>query len=225
MDTSLRLEKIISLIDQGVIADIGCDHALVCLGAILQKKAHKAYACDLRKGPLHQAALNIQAYGLQEQILLRLQDGIQGLPSDVQEVIIAGMGGKLMIDILGIGIPDHVTTLLLAPHKDLKALRTFLIQQGFGLEEWMVHEQHFYPILKATRPSDFREADRLFDQESLWLGYNVHVDQDYLDFLANRKQALEKLLLKVDSTSKVHQEFQHELTLVNNRFNQVKDLF
>ena len=224
METSLRLEKIISLIDQGVIADIGCDHALVCLGAILQKKAHKAYACDLRKGPLHQAALNVQAHGLQDQIVLRLQDGIQDLPSDVQEVIIAGMGGKLMIDILSIGIPNHVNTLLLAPHKDLKALRTFLIEQGFGLEEWMVHEQHFYPILKATRQKDFQET-RLFDEESLGLGYNVHIDQDYLDFLTNRKQALEKLLLKVDSTSKAHLEFQHELTLVNNRFNQVNDLF
>ncbi len=233
METSLRLEKIISLIDKGVIADIGCDHALVCLGAITQQKAYKAYACDLRPGPLQQAAVNIQIHGLQDQIFPRLQDGIQGLPQDVEEIVLAGMGGKLMIDILSIGIPNHVNTLLLAPHKDVTALRTFLVNEGFDLEEWMVHERHFYPILKATRKEElsFFEFDspsqpkpkneEELDQESLELGYNVHVDQDYLDFLVNQKQCLEKLLLKVKPSSKAYQDFFQELTLVKSRLKMV----
>ncbi len=218
METSLRLEKIISLIDKSVIADIGCDHALVCLGAIAKHKAHKAYACDLRPGPLQQAALNIQSHGFQDQIFPRLQDGIQGLPEDVEEIIIAGMGGKLIIEILSQGLPDHVTTLLLAPHKDVKALRMYLLHQGFVLEEWMVHDRHFYPILKATR--SLQPLQKL-DEESLWWGYNVQVNQDYLDFLFNRKQALENLLQTLNPNAPAYQTFQNELALLQNRLNRI----
>lgn len=219
MDTSLRLSKIVTLIDQGVIADIGCDHALVCLGAIEQKKAQKAYACDLRLGPLRQALSNIEAHGLQEQIVIRLQDGIQNLPEDVEEIIICGMGGKLIIDILSWPIPSKVNTLLLSPHKDAKALRLFLINQGWTIvEEWMIKDGHFYPIIKARRKSSDQEKNQdLDDEESLLLGFHVKADDDYLAFLSNQQMTLQKRIQNLSLDHPARKKFERDLNLVQNR--------
>lgn len=223
MDASLRLSKIITLIDQSVIADIGCDHALVCLGAIEQKKATKAYACDLRPGPLKQALSNIEAHGLKEKIFVRLQNGIQNLPLDVEEIIICGMGGKLIIDILSWPIPSQVNTLLLSPHKDVKALRLFLINQGWHiLQEWMVKDGHFYPILKAIRKNQDQEENQdLYDEESLLLGFRVEADDDYLAFLSNQQVTLQRLIQSLAKDHLARKKFEKELCLVQRRLSQL----
>lgn len=188
MDISKRLKKIASLADESVIADIGCDHALVCIEALNHHHVQKAYACDLRPGPLEQAKINIAAQGLSDRIFTRLESGIHDLPTDTLQILICGMGGRLIEQILSDDpIGANVHSLLLSPHKDAAHLRQFLIEQGWRIEkEWMVEEGHFYPILKVVRQRAddvLSQEELLKDQESLLLGFHPQADEDYLRYL------------------------------------------
>ena len=97
-----RLETIIERMPaSGCIADIGCDHAYVAIEAVRRGKAARALACDVRKGPLQQAAEHILCAGLAGKIETRLSDGLEKVaPGEADCVIIAGMGGPLMERIL-----------------------------------------------------------------------------------------------------------------------------
>ena len=74
---------------------------------LVQKKVvKKAYAADVRKGPLLHAKEHIEQYGLGEYIQTRLSDGGESfVPGESEVAVIAGMGGGLMQKILS-GSPE-----------------------------------------------------------------------------------------------------------------------
>lgn len=150
---SHRLQQILDWVQAQTIADIGCDHAYIAAQAILEGRAQKAYACDVAAGPLEHARQTITMLKLEEQVIPLLMDGIEQLPADTGQIIMAGMGGHLMMDILEAGrdqIPPHAS-LLLSPHKDAPALRQYLYEHGFVIEkERTIQEgRHFYPLMAA----------------------------------------------------------------------------
>lgn len=55
MELSKRLEMVAGLVTQERIADIGTDHGYVPIYLYKQGRIKKAYACDVRKGPLENA--------------------------------------------------------------------------------------------------------------------------------------------------------------------------
>ncbi len=51
-----RLQAIHDLVDKdSVVADIGCDHGLLCIALLESGTAKKAYACDIAASPLKRA--------------------------------------------------------------------------------------------------------------------------------------------------------------------------
>ncbi len=194
MDLSIRLKKLAELADQSVIADIGCDHALVCIEIVSKHRAKKAYACDLRSDPLKQARINIEKAGLSDQIFIRQQNGLEGLPEDVEEILIAGMGGKLMMEILSSHPPkEAVNTLLLSPHKDAPALRRWLSENGWKIiEEHIVEDGHFYPIIKAVRVR--KDEKMVLSEKEQEFGVKVIPDEDYIRYLNWSLQKTDQIL-------------------------------
>ena len=82
------------------ILDIGCDHAYLSI-ALVQGGAEHAYASDLRPGPLAAARANIAALGLESRITPVLSPGLEAFgPEDGDTVVLCGMGGELMVQIL-----------------------------------------------------------------------------------------------------------------------------
>lgn len=51
-------------LEQPVLADIGTDHAYLPVYLVQKKVVKKAYAADVRKGPLLHAKEHIEQYGL-----------------------------------------------------------------------------------------------------------------------------------------------------------------
>jgi tRNA (adenine22-N1)-methyltransferase len=192
MDISKRLETIANLSSGKVVADIGCDHGYVaCL--TVQNGAQKAYACDLRKGPVENAEKTIKAMGLQDKVFVRMQNGIENLPEDVDEVIIAGMGGTLIAAILEkLDEPqyENVKTLLLSPHKDASFLRKWLYDHNLCIkEEQWIEDGHFYPIMKVVREN----KEPMSDAE-LYFGKNVKQSPAYSRMLEKKIQKLQTIL-------------------------------
>ena len=156
MKLSKRLETVASFVTQGSnIADIGTDHGYIPIYLIREGIACHAVAMDVRKGPLKRADAHVSMYGLTEKIETRLSDGLQALqPGEADTVIIAGMGGELVIHILEQGkhMWDSVAQWILSPQSDLDKVRRYLVSHGFQIrKETMLEEDgKFYTVMKAV---------------------------------------------------------------------------
>lgn len=150
---SKRLLAICALVEPGsAVADIGCDHGLLSIHLIQTGRAARVVACDINERPLQTAARNIERLGCSG-ISLRLGDGLSKIqPGEVQTVIIAGMGGELIAQIIDrapfLLCGDY--TLLLQPMTRAYALRQYLAEHGFAiLQEIAVRDKRLYTVLQA----------------------------------------------------------------------------
>ena len=159
-DLSLRLQTCLdALTPLQTVADVGTDHAyLPCVG-ILNGKIKKAIAADIGVGPLEAAKATIARYHLNEQIETRLGPGLTVLkPSEVEGVVIAGMGGKLIVSILedNVSLSRSFKRLVLQPNIDSNLLREWLANHQFEIidEKIVLDEGKFYEIIVATPSTD-----------------------------------------------------------------------
>ena len=214
MELSKRLQAIADMVTTGSrTADVGCDHGFVSIYLYEHKIAPKVYAMDLREGPLQRAKEHIEAKGFSDYIETRLSDGVEALAAGEAETLIcAGMGGRLMAEILSKG---HEKTalmkeLILQPQSELRYFRAFLRQSGYViLMENMVKEDgKFYPIIKAAYGGGAVSADslsceapqRITDSFGPCLLADRHpVLKEYLEMLRDRD---EKILTGLCSAEK-----------------------
>ena len=150
-----RLLAISNLVPKGsVVADIGTDHALLPIYLIENGIAKSAIASDIADGPLKSALKNITAHTLEGKIEIVKSDGLVNVyPFTPETVIIAGMGGETIRDIIAncefsvSGAP----LFLLQPMTHTELLREYLMTNGFSiLNETVIQEEHrFYVIISA----------------------------------------------------------------------------
>ena len=149
-----RLETIVTMVPPcHTVADIGCDHAYVSIALRERGKAERVLACDVRPGPLEQAKANIARAGLTDSIETRLGDGLQPVQTgEADTVIIAGMGGELMLRILA-GREADFSRFVLSPQSDIAHVRESLLQKRLRLtDEVMLRDEgKFYVILSLTQ--------------------------------------------------------------------------
>ena len=159
MRLSERLERVVSFVKPcASAADIGTDHALVPVELVRRGIVKKAIAMDVRPGPLSRAKEQISRAGLSDQIEPRLSDGLAALkPQEAETVIIAGMGGELIIRILTVGrhMWDSVAQWVLSPHSEVFKVRGWLLENGFSIEkEDMVCEDGKYYVLMDVKRAE-----------------------------------------------------------------------
>ncbi|MBQ7288740.1 MAG: SAM-dependent methyltransferase [Clostridia bacterium] len=150
---SKRLLALCDLVEPGTkVADIGCDHGLLSIHLMQTGKAAGVVACDINEGPLQVAERNIKRFGCKG-IELRLGDGLSRIePGEVQTVIIAGMGGELIAQIIEAApfLQSREYTLLLQPMSRAYELRRYLAQHGFSIvRELAVRDKRLYTVLQV----------------------------------------------------------------------------
>jgi tRNA (adenine22-N1)-methyltransferase len=133
-----RLKMIADQIPKcGILADIGTDHAFIPIYVVKNGICEKALAADLRTGPLEMASKNIKKHGLSDKIQTRMGDGLEPiLPNECEVVVIAGMGGALIRDILAASVEKAMKArlLLLQANTAVETLRRWLYENGFIIE-------------------------------------------------------------------------------------------
>ncbi len=150
-----RLLAISRLVEKGaLVADVGTDHALLPISLVQSGICENVIASDIAAGPLKSASKNITAYSLNDSIKTVLSNGLENVAEfNPQNIIIAGMGGETIRDILSAShYPKSSGALLiLQPMTHSELLRRFLIESGYSiLGETVVREQHrFYVIITA----------------------------------------------------------------------------
>ena len=156
MGLSKRLETIVSMVPElgpeGCVADVGTDHGFVPIRLVELGLCGRALAMDVRPGPLERAREHIRQHGLESRIETRLGDGLEQLrPGEAQAVVIAGMGGELMLRILkeGAHVRGQVAHWILSPQSELSQFRHGLEEMGLCIrEESMILEDgKYYTVL------------------------------------------------------------------------------
>jgi len=95
-------------------------------------------AADINEGPLCAAKSNGARYGVGEELRFLLSDGLAGLgPGDADDIVIAGMGGQLILRIVGETpwLRDADKQLVLQPMSCAPYLRAGLWELGFRITE------------------------------------------------------------------------------------------
>ena len=133
---SERLLVTASFVRQGaVLADVGTDHAYIPAFLIKSGVISKAYASDINKGPLENAAKTLESENINS-VSLILSDGLKDVPkNDISDVLIAGMGGELIAKILleCDWCKDEELRFILQPMTKADFLRNFLYKNGFEI--------------------------------------------------------------------------------------------
>lgn len=93
---SKRLQ-ILASFAKGAVADVGCGHGHLSIYLALNN-FKKIYACDIKKGPLKTAMAEAKRFGVFSDICFMLIDGFKGLPKNLDTIIVAGMGGKSIVN-------------------------------------------------------------------------------------------------------------------------------
>ncbi len=156
MQLSRRLQRIADYVTVGKrTADIGCDHGWVSIYLVKNKISPSVIAMDVREGPLNRAEKHVQEYHLEDKIETRISDGMAALkPGEVESVVIAGLGGPLMIRILEEGdlVAAELEEMILSPQSELEKVRRFLASKGWKTvrEEMVFDEGKYYTIMKVV---------------------------------------------------------------------------
>ena len=209
-----RLETIIERMpDSGCLADIGCDHAYVAIEAVRRGRAARALACDVRKGPLQQAAEHILCAGLAGKIETRLSDGLEQVaPGEADTVVVAGMGGPLMERILQGRLGDFAH-FVLSPQSEIPHFRRFLLAEGMQIDEetMLIDEGKYYVILNVSQRADAASSDSMYvtEEDFLYGGRLLRrLDPVLKSFLEKEKTRYEGILRQTDSLE-VRTAYQH----------------
>ena len=203
---SKRLQCIADYVKPGsVVADIGTDHAYLPVYLVQKGLCPRAVAADINRGPLDAARSNVSQHQLITQIDLRLGNGLQVVkPGEVDTIVIAGMGGGTIRDILQEfpAVVSGASRLILQPMADDRDLRHYLIENGWRLvdEELLLEDGRLYLVLVAeqgreevTEPILLEIGPRLLEKNHPLLGqYLKRLKQKYhrvLEGLAKSNQS------------------------------------
>lgn len=154
---SKRLQAIAELVPPGArIADIGTDHAFLPCYLVKKGITPQAIGVEVKEGPYSAACRTVRAYHLEDKIDIRLGDGLKPLqPGEVEAVILAGMGGNTMLEILEAfpQLVDSLQTLILQPMNGAEHVRAWLARRGWAIadEELLLEDGRFYQVIKAVR--------------------------------------------------------------------------
>ena len=170
MRLSDRLERIAAKaaeVTEGYVADVGTDHGFVPIRLIESGKVKHVVAMDVRKGPLERACEHVGEYHMEDQIETRLSDGLKELkPGEADTVIIAGMGGELIIKILENGrhMWDSVSQWVLSPQSEIFKVRRWLLENGFEIrrEDMLLEDGKYYTVMDVRRRGS-GDADQAAD--------------------------------------------------------------
>lgn len=201
-----RLLKIASLVDEGKkIADIGTDHGYIPVYLLKNNKIDFAILADVNKGPLDNARKEVRHNKLEDKVDLRLGSGIEVLnENEVDQIIIAGMGGILISELLEAktSVAQNAEKLILQPMQAQDELRKYLYKNGYEvINEVLVKEDfRIYEIIEAKYTGKKTEvSDEIYYEVSNKLIENK--DQLLVEFINKKINAYENIIKKLEGKS------------------------
>ena len=220
-----RLERIKSMVDPcQTAADIGTDHGYVAEMLLKEGICKQIIATDLNEGPLNRAIEHLTKSNLHDKCNFRLGCGLRVLnEGEADAIIIAGMGGDLISDIIHTSkdIALKAQQLILQPMTAVNTLRKYLYENGFEIiDESIVKEyHHFYFIIKAKKGIAKQMDNIYFEISNILIEKKDPVMIDYLNKVLNTN---EKIISSLEKTKNV--EYNEKIESLKDKNNKIKEL-
>lgn len=201
MKISTRLETIASFIKEGAnVIDVGADHGLLEKYLLDNKLASTLLAVENKVGPYETLKRNLKGYDVR----LSLSDGIEELDEIVDTIIIAGMGGNLIVDILKAHKEklNNVKQIVIDAHRDIELVRREITALGYFIEkEKIVFENNVYYFIIS-----FLKGNKTHTSLELEWGNKIKDDPLFLKFKEDTLRRLSLNLIAYKSSEKASQE-------------------
>lgn len=192
-----RLQKIADFIEPGEsIADVGTDHGFLPIALWEQGKSPHVILSDINPGPLEKARFNISKHFPEKEFDIRIGSGIRTIrPAEVDDVVIAGMGGLLIAEILSDdqGKSKSFKKLILQPRNAQNKLRAWLLENGFTIrDEVLVRERKYLCeiILAVPGGCETEQTSKKIDPDDINLEISpilfVKNDPLLVEFIENK---------------------------------------
>ena len=206
INLSKRLQSCADLVRSGKrLADVGCDHGYVPVYLVENEKIPFAIACDVNEAPLLSCKNLVCDYGFENKIKCVLSNGLENVEeNEADDVLIAGMGGELIAEILSNCAYINKKHLILNPMTHPELARKWLYENGFEIEnDFVVSEgKHSYSVFDAYYTGENKDYTDL----DLFLGkISDFSNKDYFIHLLNYLKNKEKggadysgLILKIE---------------------------
>jgi len=150
-----RLNAIAALVLDGKgLVDVGTDHGQLPVQLALRGYPGALFASDIREGPLAAGRRTAEEAEVSERIRFLLCDGLALCPpEEIDTIVIAGMGGDMIVKILDEAewCMDVRYRLILQPMTKAEVLRYWLVYNEFEIESETIAEDGgtLYQILCA----------------------------------------------------------------------------
>ena len=190
---SKRLKIIFDMVPKSVVADIGSDHGKLMIALVEAGIVNKGYAVENKEGPFERLRSNLIRYHVNDKITPLFSDGIKDITRDVETIVIAGMGGTNIVNILK-AHPEklvRVQTIIIDAHTAVPLARKEICQMGYAIaDEQIVKEDDiFYEIIK------FIKADKaIISDEDLEFGPILRQEKS-----ATFKEKYQNRIYEIDS--------------------------
>lgn len=220
-----RLKCIKSMVDKcKTAADIGTDHGYVAGMLLKEGICENIIATDLNEGPLNRAIEHLSSVNLKSKCDFRLGSGLTVLKEgEADAIIIAGMGGDLISDIIEASknIAMKAKQLILQPMTAVDNLRRYLSENGFEIiDENIVKEyHHFYFIIKAKKGITKQKDSIYYEISKILIDKKEPVMIDYINKVLNTN---EKIISSLEKANNVEYNVRIENLKEKNRI--IKEL-
>ncbi|SMC32371.1 tRNA (adenine22-N1)-methyltransferase [Oscillospiraceae bacterium] len=174
---SARLQKVLDTAssyssEKKRIIDVGSDHGHLAAVALTNKGFERALLTDIHEDPARKSRDLMKGIGLDERSEVICTDGLDGASlEDGDVVVMAGLGGNNMVDIIGRAMSVtgeellKTVTWVLQPQKSIEILRSFLCESGFTIkDESVISERGIYYPIVATSYSGQKSVLSLYEK-------------------------------------------------------------
>lgn len=153
---SKRLLSIANLVnDNSKVVDIGCDHGLVSIYLAMNKQNISIIASDINQNALDNAIKNINKYYLEDKIKVCLSNGLDNINDEIDTIIISGMGGHTIVDILTNNQEklNTVNNIIIQSNNDIEYVRRKIVKLGYYIskEELILDKNIYYTVILFTK--------------------------------------------------------------------------
>ena len=190
---TVRLDTLFSTLPEcDKFADVGCDHGYISLAMISSGKAKSVVCTDVSAPSLQKCKELFEISGYSAKFICC--DGLSGVSQDCDLVLISGMGGETIIDILSAS-PFYPEKLVLQPMKNVDKVRKYVVSIGYEIVKdfKFFAEGKYYDVISLRRGKDILTQEEIeFGRDNL-----KNPSKDFLNFLNWTIEKKKKLLVNL----------------------------
>lgn len=160
IELPIRLSTVFSMIpsDSKRVIDVGSDHGKLALHCLQSGIVDAVVCTDIHKEPAERTRKCLSDYNYSAQSEVYCTDGLKGVQLKAGDtVVIAGMGGNTIIDIMTEALSGNDKNILkevtwcIQPQKSFENVRDYLADNGFQIldEEVCLDRDIYYQMMRV----------------------------------------------------------------------------